>query len=542
MNATRPPGSAIALEYAERMFRRQQVVLPPMGFRVDWDDQPARHKLYVDVPKVPLPAPFDGLPAISVAAAASVAAGPVATEMPSAEQLASVLGCYGLIGRRTQPNWNEDSSSKLGSDRPVWARPTASGGGMYPAESYLVAGPAAPLRAGVYHYDTAAHSLDRLSGADHSADLAEATGTAAGLYLVSTLRFWKNAFKYNSFSYHVVTQDVGALLASWRLVLGAFGAVPQPVLWFDEGPVCAALGVDGRTEAPFVVVPLGPTGAAGEPTGERLASRPVPRERHRVWERSRRVRDFPMVEQVHAAALVGDSPRPVAGPEVAVGSGPETSIELQLPEATTPESDLATSLRTRRSSFGLFSARPALAAADLGQVLATVAAVSRGGTDTAPAPRTGSWIRQWVLPNSVEGLEKRGYLYDDSRHRLVGVQPIDFSELQRHYALANYNLQEVAAVLVLTGRLEALVETYGARGYRMLSIEVGQAAQSTYLAATAQGIGVGAVLGIDNPAVDDMLGLTGTGESSMLFILLGHERRVVAGYEHLVHGPEGVGR
>jgi SagB-type dehydrogenase family enzyme len=90
----------------------------------------------------------------------------------------------------------------------------------------------------------------------------------------------------------------------------------------------------------------------------------------------------------------------------------------------------------------------------------------------------------------------------------------------------------VAAVLVITGRLEALVATYGARGYRMLSVEVGQAAQTTYLSATARGLGVGAVLGIDNLAVDEFLGVDGTDERSMLFILLGHERGGRAGYDH----------
>ena len=65
--------------------------------------------------------------------------------------------------------------------------------------------------------------------------------SSAGLYLVATLRFWKNAFKYNSFSYHVVTQDVGALLASWRLVLAAAGLAVEPVLWFDEAPISTAL-------------------------------------------------------------------------------------------------------------------------------------------------------------------------------------------------------------------------------------------------------------------------------------------------------------
>ncbi|MEV6284177.1 SagB family peptide dehydrogenase [Kribbella sp. NPDC051770] len=522
--AAGPSRPAVAMDYARRMFERQRVPLPPLGFQVDWGDQPSRHKLYLDAPKLPLPVPFAQLPSLQVQEAAARAVGPADDRMPSLDVLASVLGCYGLIDRRTGLNWNEDSAAKLKPAAPVWARPTASGGGMYPAESYLVAGAGAPLRTGVYHYDTAHHSLDRLSSANRCADLAAATGVDAGLYLVATLKFWKNAFKYNSFSYHVVTQDVGALLASWRLVLAAAGHVVEPVLWFDEAPVSTALAVDGRTEAPFVVVPLGPA-----VTSEAQPTQP---QHLRVWEKSERVRDFELVERVHAATLVGDQPRPV---KAAVTPQPITGETVQLPTPETAAHDLTTSLRTRRSSFGLFSAYPKLSTADLGAVLATTAQMTRAGSDIEPAPRQDPWTRLWVLPNAVEGLEKRAYAYDPAAHQLIRAGEFDYREVQRHYALTNYNLSEVAAVVVITGRLEALLAAYGARGYRMLSVEVGQLAQTSYLAATAHGLGIGAVLGIDNLAADEFLGIEETDERSMLFLLLGHERVGRAGYDHGLH-------
>ncbi|GAA1542479.1 SagB family peptide dehydrogenase [Kribbella lupini] len=527
IDATAGPSRAeVAMDYARRMFERQRVPLPPLGFQVDWGDQPSRHKLYVDAPKLPLPVPFANLPSLAVEEAAARAAGPADDGLPSLDVLASVLGCYGLIDRRTGLNWNEDSAAKLKPAAPVWARPTASGGGMYPAESYLVAGSQAPLRTGVYHYDTAHHSLDRLSSANRCAELAGATGVDAGLYLVATLKFWKNAFKYNSFSYHVVTQDVGALLASWRLVLAAAGYVVEPVLWFDEGPVSTALAVDGRTEAPFVVVPLGPSRAA------QAAAQPAAPLQLRVWEKSERVRDFELVERVHAAALVGSEPRPARSSAAPV---PIVGDAVQLPPLDPQTKDLTTSLCTRRSSFGLFSAHPKLSTADLGSVLATTAHLTRAGSDVEPAPRQDPWTRLWVLPNAVEGLEKRAYAYDPASHQLIRGGEFDYREVQRHYALTNYNLSEVAAVLVITGRLEALVEAYGARGYRMLSVEVGQLAQTSYLAATARGLGIGAVLGIDNLAADEFLGLEETDERSMLFLLLGHERAGRAGYDHGLH-------
>ncbi|PSL01623.1 SagB-type dehydrogenase family enzyme [Haloactinopolyspora alba] len=542
-----PSGRDVALDYARRMFERQRVPLPPLGYRVDWADQPSRHKLYLDTVKLALPAPFEPMPDVGVGAAAEAAGAEPVHTMPGLGVLASVLGSYGLVDRRTEPNWNEDSRRKLRSDGAVWARPTASGGGMYPAESYVVAGPDAPLPTGVYHYDTAHHGLDRLTVADRGHDLAAACGVAADLYLVATLRFWKNAFKYNSFCYHVVTQDVGALLGSWRLVLGAHDVPAEPVLWFDDAAVAAALDVDGHAEAPFVVLPLGkrgPRGPGGPPdtrpprpsgTAGPLRPRPAGVEHHRVWERSARPRTFDLVDQVHAAALVGDEPRPAptpssAAPSVAAPAEEDGDVvELPPSHAAAGDLDLRTSLLRRRSSFGQLAPRPPLTLDDLGWVLSAVDQTARSGTDVAPAPRD-PWTRLWVLAGAVDGLEQRAYAY--TGHRLVGGPRADVGALQRHYALTNYNLGEVAAVLVVTGRLGPLVEAYGARGYRMLGIEVGQAAQSTYLAATARGLGVGAVLGIDNLAVDELLGIGDTDERSMLFLLLGHDRVGRAGYDH----------
>ncbi|MFF3672057.1 SagB family peptide dehydrogenase [Microtetraspora malaysiensis] len=550
-------GAEIALDYARRMFERQHVPLPPLGFQVDWADQPSRHKLYTDTVKTPLPEPFRSMPPVGVGAALRAARSPRADApgVPDLGVLASMLGCYGVTGRRTTPNWNDDSHAKIRSDQAVWARPTASGGGMYPAESYLVAGRSGPLPPGVYHYDTAHHSLDRLSTGDRCGAIAAATGVRAELYAVVTLRFWKNAFKYNSFSYHVVTQDVGALLASWRLVLAAHDTPLEPVLWFDEAAVGGVLDVDGHDEAPFIVVPLGrtTTNPSANPTanpsaGAGEAARIDAGAAHRVWEQSSRVRSFELVSRVHAAALVGDRPRP--GPEAARAGAmapPESAsgdalLTLPGPAPEAADLDVRNSLRSRRTSFGLFSARPPLDARDLGWVLSSVAEAGRTGTDVAPAPREHAWTGQWVLSNSVAGLERRVYRYDAARGGLVAGAALDVGRLQQLYALTNYSLQEVAAVVVVTGRLDALVEAYGAPGYRMLSIEVGQAAQTAYLAATARGLGVGAVLGLDNIGVDELLGIEGSGERSMIFILLGHERAPRLGYDHSLYRFDGHGK
>lgn len=536
---THDSSGRVALDYARRVFRRQHEPMPPLGFEVDWADRPSQHKVYPDTVTVPLPEPFHSTPSVGIHEALLTAtAPPAAARMPDLAALASVLGCGGVIDRRTEPNWNDGSGGRVRADQSLWARPTASGGGLYPAEGYLVVGRSGPLPPGVYHYGTAHHGLDRLSAGDRCADVAAATGVRAELYAVATVRFWKNAFKYGSFAYHVVTQDVGALLASWRLVLAAHGVPVEPVLWFDEPAIDGVLAVDGHEEASFAVVPIGPLTApppdAPDPAGRVRVVTP-----HRVWERSRRTVSFELVSRVHAAALVGDRPRP--GPESAragsafVSYGDGEIISLPEPGCRPADLDVTGSLRNRRTSFGLLTARPPLDVRDLGWVLSSVARAGATGTDLAPAPRGDAWTRQWVMANSVTGLRQRVYGYDAATEALVAGAALDVTRLQGLYALNNYSLPEVAAIIVITGRLEALVAAYGARGYRMLGIEAGQAAQTAYLAATARGLGVGAVLGLDNLGVDGLLGIDGTGEHSMICVLLGHERTPRLRYDHALY-------
>lgn len=193
-------------------------------------------------------------------------------------------------------------------------------------------------------------------------------------------------------------------------------------------------------------------------------------------------------------------------------------------------------LLERHSAFGLMMGAVPVPLAGLAEVLAAVSAMTMTGTDLAPARSEGRdpWVRLWVLVRNVTGVEPGGYAYDPAAHTLVRAGAADLSGLQASYALQNYSTAQAGAMVVVSGDLPGLVGALGAPGYRFLGIEVGQAAQAAYLAASDQGLGVGAVLGVDNLAVNDLLGLDLDGEQSMLFLLLGVERPARARYDHRV--------
>jgi SagB-type dehydrogenase family enzyme len=403
---------------------------------------------------------------------------------------------------------------------------------MYPVELYVVSGPGGPLTPGVYHYATAHHELERLVAGDVTAWVRAATGNTGDLFVLAAVRFWKNSFKYNSFCYHVVTQDAGALAGSLDTLVRAMGHRADRTLWFDEQALDRLLGLDTATESVLAVLPLSwsdtPVAEPGPPAGE------PPAADHPAFERSARLLRFPLVDKVHAAALVGQSPRPDRSTVTAALPHPAASLTdepaTELPPALTEPfaGDLAAVLRTRRSSFGGFTSAPPLGLDRLGTLLAGGATGAAIGTDVKP---TGDRLtRLFVLANRVEGLRSGGYAYDPDGHRLHRV--LDPAEptgalLQRHYLLTNYNTEQAAAVIAISGRLEPMLAGFGNRGYRMLNSEVGAVAQTCYLTATALGVGCGAVLGLDNVALDDLLGIGpehGSDERTLLFLLVGPER------------------
>jgi SagB-type dehydrogenase family enzyme len=459
------------------------------------------------------------------------------------ELLSTMLAAYSLNARRTQLTWGEDSLSRLTATGATWGRATASGGGMYPAEAYVVMGPGSQMLPGVYHHNTAFHCLERLSVGDVTASIRLAVDdkrmSAANCFIVATARFWKSSFKYNNFTYHVATQDLGALLGSWRLLLSAAGVIPYTCLWFNERLIDEVLEIDTVEESSFVVVGLTfphakPIARSGDRTPGPAAPIRVRRSALRSWERSQTIRRFPEIEAVHEAGLVGPAPRPLPPVERKDSEeGPETQRIACPPSRLLLDAAVLDCFRERRSSFGLFMAPPALELEDLGSVLWASSMAAKPASDIRLTVDAKPKTRLWLIVNSVRGVLPGAYRYEATRKELIRVSEFDAATLlQSNYALTNYNMDQVGAALVITGFLDDALTTYGDRGYRMLNFEVGAAAQTAYLAASALHIGCGAVLGLDNIAIDEALGITSSGENSLLFVLLGNERPGAASFKH----------
>ncbi|MCT4353370.1 nitroreductase family protein [Streptomyces sp. Je 1-79] len=541
-----------AHDYAAAIMRRGRVPMPPADHVPNWADAPRKTKYYPGVDSLPLP---DCAYPADASLDRGLAGHPGGGAGFDLALLSGMLrDSYGLTGRRLGVQANTDLSALPSYPLANWSRGTASGGGLYPVSVYWVSGASGPVPPGVHYYATRHHAMQRLLTGEVTGEVREALGEGApgpaptDQYLVLGVKYWQNAFKYNSFSFHAVSMDIGTVLQTWRMWARARGLEIEPALWFDEERLARLLGVRSDEEGVFAVVPLRWAGAskAGAPAARASV-------RRTDVERSRTVLTFEAVTGMQAATSRGAADRPTAGALAPAAVAPPHTDrpEVPLPVPRSLEADVRTALRRRRSSFGRFDAQRPIGADQLAACLAAATAASRLGGDTGGAGGSGgtgggtgamgdaggagdAWpARLYVFVNHVEGLATGSYAYDPDAGALRLIKegrPGAF--LQKNYFLANYNLEQAGAVLVPAMRTSAVLDAVGDRGYRLVGATIGAVSQAVYTASAAMELGCGVALGFDNISYIEELGLDGTGEAPLLIMLVGHERPGPADFRH----------
>jgi hypothetical protein len=190
--------------------------------------------------------------------------------------------------------------------------------------------------------------------------------------------------------------------------------------------------------------------------------------------------DYPALREIHQASSL-TTPEEVAAwrrPLALSPRGPAGAV-LTLPEPAPDSRPLGATIQ-RRGSTRRFGPAP-LAAAELSAAL-------WAATRPVPADVPGGLVDCYVIVNAVDGVPPGAYAYRPGLG-LATVRPGRFRREAAHLTLEQALGGEAAATVFFLAPLDAILATWGERGYRVTNLEAGIAGGRAYLAAYSLGFG-----------------------------------------------------
>ncbi|MBW3112441.1 SagB family peptide dehydrogenase [Bacillus sp. MCCB 382] len=494
------------------------------GFEVDWEDAPLPYKLYRGLPAVPL--------SLEVPLSLSGRPGPV-----SLERIGHFLWyVYGISGV-SESLYPDDTGSEEVSPIHSSRRFAPSGGALYPNELYIYL-KLDDLPHGIYHYNPLHHQLVLLREGNVDSYVERALGNRCDISscfataLIST-RFWKNYFKYNNFSYRLQGLDAGVLMGQLLETSKQFGFESGVYAQFLDASINRLVGVSDEEESVYAVIPLSVEAtnwAVGRSVMDRGVRseelcRELPPADLKVYEKSERVKEFPMLLAVNEASKIRSTGEFHKRGKPCVDDK-SRGIEILLPEVESSPYDFAEACRNRHSpemDFVMGKVSVEKLSALLKTALQSYA--YRSDLDEVPYDN-GVGLSIVGCFYNVEGVPDGAYAYDSSRHALRKIQTGDFRlELQKGLSLDNVNLLQVPLCLHITGNRKSYQDTLGYRGYRIMQMEAGMLVQRLLLASSALGFGGHPLLGFDTKRTDHIYKLNSENQTTLIQLPIGPSRQ-----------------
>jgi len=131
-----------------------------------------------------------------------------------------------------------------------WAlRANPSSGNLHPTEGYVLLTDAPGVPAGLYHYSSRDHVLERrlTPSPEASAELGRRLGEGGFLFGLSSVH-WREAWKYGVRAFRYCQHDAGHALASARYAAGVVGWTARLLEAPGDDDVAAVLGLDRESD------------------------------------------------------------------------------------------------------------------------------------------------------------------------------------------------------------------------------------------------------------------------------------------------------
>jgi SagB-type dehydrogenase family enzyme len=256
-----------ALRYHERSTHRPGRFAPGPGW-LDWANQPDPFRRYAGAPELELP-----LASAALDASWDDLQRPEAIESSALDR--SSLGAFFELALGLTA-WKEYRGSR-------WAlRANPSSGNLHPTEGYALLPEAPDVPAGLYHYRSLDHVLERRLTPSPAAAARLADLLPGGCFVVGLASIhWREAWKYGERAFRYCQHDAGHALGALRYAAAALGWTALLLEAPGDADVAATLGLDrpddltgidpGDREHPDALVLVGPD-ALLEPTRQHVES------------------------------------------------------------------------------------------------------------------------------------------------------------------------------------------------------------------------------------------------------------------------------
>ncbi|WP_282937887.1 SagB family peptide dehydrogenase [Paenibacillus sp. RC67] len=506
---------------------------------VDWADGPLPYKLYRGLPAVPLP---DNVPL-------KLTEDMKPKKLPDLQSLGHFLWYSCGLAQFSYCIMPDKEVERI--VLPMYRRFAPSGGALYPNECYLYL-KLEGLPTGVYHYDTAHHRLVLLREGCFDNYLMQALGHPCDIkecfavVFVSAM-FWKNFFKYHSFSYRLQGLDAGAMMGQLLETAKRFGYDAGVCFRFMDRAINHLLGLSEQEESVYAAIPMTveptvswfiPSGICAN-EGEEVVDaealcRELPPLLHEHYIRSNRVHPYPLLLKMNEAVMLNTMEASLAssfGSKGSLSLGEEGAILL--PSLERMFYDFADVSRRRYcpdTDFVLSSVSQYELAILLKET--TDSFVYRNDLDCDRGhslPR----VSLYVCTHQIEGLPDGAYSYDGGKHALRQVRSGDQRLwIQQGRTSDNVNVLQVPLCFHVAGDSSHYTAELGYRGFRIQQMEAGMLVQRLLLAASALGWGGHPLLGYDTQLCDAIYRMPEKGLCSLIQIPVGAYRpspRLTAG-------------
>lgn len=446
---------------------------------LDWDTKPEPFKIYPDLPVVALPRDFP-VPALDALPAVSTEAG---REAPlDLERLGALLFfSAGVTKRRSYPGGGI-----------MHFRAAPSTGGLYQTEVYVVAGEVMDLGPGIYHFSPGDFALRRVREGDFRGALAIAAAdddvASRPATLILSAIYWRNTWKYQARGYRHLFWDSGSMLANLLAAARALDLPARAIVGFVDLEVNGLLALDAEREGALLLAPIGGQGRPAPPSPVIAAITPevIPLSSSEV--------DYPLLRDAYEnSSLDGEGE---------VRGWREAPWQPGL----------------LRSAAGALPAPPASSGRSLGETI-----MARGSTREFSSEVIGSaelsaalwhatrgWsadvstglVNLYLAVHAVDGIDPGAYAYRPDAHALELLKRGDFRERSAFLCLEQSLGGMSSATVFFLADLEAILQAYGNRGYRVANLEAGLIGGRLYLAAYAQRFGATGLTFYDREVVE----------------------------------------